>query len=485
MKKAPEQAAGDGQRGACQIPQGSSSAKSPRTSPQRDDAPASWREAWALASQDTPAIEVTVSRPHSIGGALSRVTMYSVRSGAPFNYVVQRRYTHFSWLRDVLQRRYIGMLLPPLPAKDFINSVYSNRSSALVRGTSEHDESSFIRVRKQQLNMFLREVCRNPYLRSDPAVHMFLSVRDGADWDASRRAVDASGIFEAPSDGLRRWRDLMETVVVAPGALDRAYPEVQKQLREVDGIASALEDAALSLVRDSSALATSASTLARSLRSWREAEASFGDGNSYEMPQEDAIDFSRRMARFLAHITTWRDALSGQTPAAEDVVLARLGYLRRCAKALEELLLSRTRLQKEQASAVATLRMQEAEASRRTSAGARNSIFGGITLASTVFVSNEALPERIQLSIQDATAAERRLQIFEAALYFHSISAFHHQRGAIFDEFASLFSVSSLRFANLMVGNWNGAAETMNIDCAGAEALLGSDDAAGLAKVEE
>jgi len=81
---------------------------------------------------------------------------------SPLTGAVQRRYSDFVWLRDVLRLRYRGMLVPPIPAKKLMNSAVE-----------------FLDQRMGELQFFLNEIVANPFLMSDHSLALFL--RHGAD----------------------------------------------------------------------------------------------------------------------------------------------------------------------------------------------------------------------------------------------------------------------------------------------------------------
>eukprot|EP00939_MAST-03C_sp_MAST-3C-sp1_P003124 g3124.t1 len=74
----------------------------------------------------------------------------------PDTGVVQRRYSDFDWLREVLTLRYRGMLVPPLPEKKIVVS------------------EDFLKRRQEELQFFLNELCANAFLACDHSFALFL-----------------------------------------------------------------------------------------------------------------------------------------------------------------------------------------------------------------------------------------------------------------------------------------------------------------------
>lgn len=71
-----------------------------------------------VVAVDIAVLNTTVSEPQVAGGMMSKHVTYLVRT-EPYTYLVRRRYSDFVWLRETLQRRFVGMLLPSLPPKAY------------------------------------------------------------------------------------------------------------------------------------------------------------------------------------------------------------------------------------------------------------------------------------------------------------------------------------------------------------------------------
>lgn len=132
----------------------------------------SWR-----ASAVREAVTVTVGAPETRGTYLKKYTSFlvAVDDGSG----VRRRYSDFAWLRAVLHARYTGLLVPSLPDKTAAAAV------AALRGQEE--ATLLLRCRARGLTLFLSAVLASPYLRSDAAVQIFLSVADDVQWEASKK----------------------------------------------------------------------------------------------------------------------------------------------------------------------------------------------------------------------------------------------------------------------------------------------------------
>lgn len=121
----------------------------------------------------------------------------------------------FEWLRDVLTQRYVGLLIPALPAKRAIGK-----------------DASFVRERMAGLNMFLSRLNAVPYLRKDATLAKFLSVADNRDWEAVKDTTKPNEI--TPDNvGMVKWREALEHFH-APKDADRTIDEIKAKLEALE-----------------------------------------------------------------------------------------------------------------------------------------------------------------------------------------------------------------------------------------------------------
>ena len=90
------------------------------------------------------------------GEGMNAYVSYKVRSEDMF---VVRRYSDFVWLREQLEKEFVGYLIPPLPEK---------------RQMGRFDPE-FIKVRRRYLEKFLRRVAAHPALRKSQDFRDFMT----------------------------------------------------------------------------------------------------------------------------------------------------------------------------------------------------------------------------------------------------------------------------------------------------------------------
>lgn len=125
---------------------------------------------------DIAVLQTTVSEPQQTGTYMSKHVTYLVRT-EPYTYLVRRRYTDFAWLRDTLQKRYIGMLIPSLPPKTGVVHYQSGTQTT----------TSHVKNRMRMLGIFLEQLIQIPYVRGDPSVLAFLSVQNEQEFEGESR----------------------------------------------------------------------------------------------------------------------------------------------------------------------------------------------------------------------------------------------------------------------------------------------------------
>lgn len=103
------------------------------------------------------------------------------------NYSVARRYSEFHWLHDALVTSSPGVIVPPLPKKEFFSRF----------------DDQFIQSRIRGLEVFLQRITRHPTLSQLTFVKSFLANQD------LKVAQTDFKVFQQqtkiPSPGLSKW----------------------------------------------------------------------------------------------------------------------------------------------------------------------------------------------------------------------------------------------------------------------------------------
>lgn len=156
--------------------------------------------------------------------------LYVIRS-EPLGVTVKRRWSEFVWLREALQRIYVGLFIPSLPA----TSMFSTGSTDL--------EGDLVKSRIVQLNTFLSQLFSIPFLLPDNTVQSFLTVQGEKDFKNLMDSVSKANPNDDPSPGAIAWKTLIDqepssavaehTITVAKGQLEQlklAIGQLQDQV---------------------------------------------------------------------------------------------------------------------------------------------------------------------------------------------------------------------------------------------------------------
>mmetsp|Transcript_4561 Transcript_4561/g.6881 ORF Transcript_4561/g.6881 Transcript_4561/m.6881 type:complete len:553 (+) Transcript_4561:77-1735(+) len=144
----------------------------------KEKAAVTWGEAWGTASKELPRARIGVDSPETVGNALNRHVVYRVfteiRSveGVDTIYEVRRRFSDFVSLRESLVKRYIGLLIPPIPPKVVSMSPLSSKAA---------EESTLVQSRLRLLSDFVDGLGNLPWIADDPIITVFCSL-DSEHW---------------------------------------------------------------------------------------------------------------------------------------------------------------------------------------------------------------------------------------------------------------------------------------------------------------
>jgi len=105
-------------------------------------------------------IIVNISNPHQVNNSLfsTNYVLYDV-STAQFNWMVNRRYSDFIWLRDCLKSLFPADILPLLPKKKIGNRRF---------------EKDFLEKREKGLQKFINKIVNNERYKATEVLIIFL-----------------------------------------------------------------------------------------------------------------------------------------------------------------------------------------------------------------------------------------------------------------------------------------------------------------------
>ena len=95
---------------------------------------------------------------------------------SPLNYIVRRRFSDFDWLRNILQKFYPRIFLPPLPNKKMGNRRFEN---------------DFIQKRMEKLQIFINHIIKREELKSSEALVSFLKFTDRNQFESKMKELNS------------------------------------------------------------------------------------------------------------------------------------------------------------------------------------------------------------------------------------------------------------------------------------------------------
>ena len=122
-------------------------------------------------------VKVKIQNPKTSEKSLltTQYTIYEVFTES-MNWLVNRRYSDFDWLRTTLCKFFPRILIPPMPGKKVGNRRF---------------EEDFIEKRMKFLQMFIDEIMKNETLKSSEALYSFLTFSDRVQFERKMKELNS------------------------------------------------------------------------------------------------------------------------------------------------------------------------------------------------------------------------------------------------------------------------------------------------------
>ena len=167
------------------------------------------------SSLNDKVIEVIVKNPKIIETSFisSNYVNYEVITST-MNWTVQRRYSDFIWLRNILCKLFMGQVVPPLPNKK-------------VGGRRFEDD--FIEKRMKFLNKFILAVLENEVFKASEPLIAFLSMTDHNQFEAKMKELNS---FQ-PSPYVEEYKTFSGNLVITSPDEDneKYFKNIEKYIR--------------------------------------------------------------------------------------------------------------------------------------------------------------------------------------------------------------------------------------------------------------
>lgn len=117
-------------------------------------------------------LNVVLSDPKTVNPGIFHSSFISYKiTSLPHEWVVERRYSDFAWLREVLLQEYSLACIPPIAQKTM----------------SRQFEPAFVNKRMAFLQNFLNFIINHPELKSSPALFAFLKIKDANHFNTRKK----------------------------------------------------------------------------------------------------------------------------------------------------------------------------------------------------------------------------------------------------------------------------------------------------------
>lgn len=192
-------------------------------------------------------------------------------------YIVKRRYNDFVWLREMLCQRYQGLYIPSLPS----TSAFTVKKAVSGNSNKYDVNGNYVRNRMIQLNVFMRELSKIPFVQGDTALEAFIWLQDDKEF---KSYVDTKTVKSStPSPGIELWHSMIDANPDDIKA-EAIIFNFRKQLEGVKTNLGLLEMQIMQIGKSAMNFTKELETLTAITAAWNATETSFGDSAKTEYP---------------------------------------------------------------------------------------------------------------------------------------------------------------------------------------------------------
>lgn len=256
---------------------------------------------------------------HLLLNISNRHVVYTVKT-EPTGYCVRRRYNDFQWLRDTLVQRYTGLFIPALPA----STTFSTKTPLALGKTDI--EGDFVKNRMSQLHMFMQQLCRIPFVRTDPSLHAFISVQSERDFKTVvDQGVEKLSAYENwPNPGLDSWFAIIEPCSLTAVDVNRTIGDFSRQLENIRTVLDQMERECRSTGRKAVQLAKAMSALTDQTVNWQKLELDLLDPNKNEYQNSQGPRIRVLMNQLVSGQSYWSNTVAVSSSSAWHSLLPHI-----------------------------------------------------------------------------------------------------------------------------------------------------------------
>lgn len=212
-------------------------------------------------------------------------------------FSVRRRYNDFAWLRDTLAYKYEGLFIPSIPSTTMFTKNHVITTKTDVNG-------DFVKNRMSQLHLFMQQLCKIPFLRTDPSLQAFLSVQNEKEFKILVESCKNIMSDEEQSQGLVLWNTLITQNEVNADA-ERLITDFKRQLDSLRSMLNHLEAECKNAGKKADSCAKGLASVAEKISLWNELENNLLDPNRNEYVNLNGPKVKQYMSALEAGADHW------------------------------------------------------------------------------------------------------------------------------------------------------------------------------------
>mmetsp|Transcript_22059 Transcript_22059/g.20054 ORF Transcript_22059/g.20054 Transcript_22059/m.20054 type:complete len:471 (-) Transcript_22059:46-1458(-) len=376
-----------------------------------------WDNTTMKLSQEKPKLMIFVQNPEVIGSLMSKYVVYNVRT-EPLGYSVKRRYNDFVWLRDILTHRYLGLFIPALPS----TTPFSVAKTMMVAGINSKTDvkSNYVRNRMVQLDLFMKQLCKIPFLMGDTALEIFLSCQDEKEFKNTVDSTTKNPNLITKNDGMNLLQVLLDKITIGIES-ERILFDLRKQLDSLRNTLKQVELQVMNTGKQALAYAKDVELLSQSVIQWNNHEIDLADPIKCECPNTHGGDIKRNLIALVKGNDLWLQNAQIIPKMIATVLLANIQFQLVQVEGFRDFLIMRDNYIKELAKAeLAVIKALEDKSKPVTS---------NQTTFTNYFASKPADKEEFYLKkVEHRDHLQQSINVITKGLLFSEIDRFNKDR---------------------------------------------------------
>lgn len=276
-----------------------------------------WKGEWKQVEDKKPSLQISVHSPEVSGSMMSKHINYTVQS-EPLKFSVKRRFNDFVWLRDILVSRYHALLIPSLPMTTSFNV-----TSTVISGKTDVN-GSFVQNRMFQLNLFMRELCKIPFLLNDKCLEAFISLHDEKEFKVY---VESSAkLTIAVTADYDQYKVTVVESMLLSGDIEKSITEVRRQLDVLKTTLKAMESQYLLVAQHAISYSKEIQTLFSNVVTWNAVESDLCDSTKTDMVNAYGADIKNQLSVLLGGNHIWIQTTQDLPKVIANTILSNISF---------------------------------------------------------------------------------------------------------------------------------------------------------------